>query len=70
MNVEHLGVYGEGDTVIVEQRFRASLANGNEYGNNYCFIFKARDGRICEVGEYMDTLKGFRQVFGRMRSGR
>ena len=57
-------MYSEGATVIVEQRFRATLVNHRNYDNDYCFVFKVRDGRICEIREYMDTLSGFRQIFG------
>jgi len=64
VNIEIKGVYGDGDTVVVEQRFSAKVANGNAYQNDYCFIFKVRDGKIAEMREYMDTLGGFRQIFG------
>ena len=64
VNIEVKGVYGDGDTVIVEQRFSAKLPNGKPYQNDYCFVFKVRDGKIAEMREYMDTLSGFRQIFG------
>ena len=31
---------------------------------SYGTVFKVRDGRIAEMREFMDTLSGFRQVFG------
>ena len=64
VNIEFSGVYGEGDTVVLEQRTRATLANGHGYDIDYCFVFKVRDGRVCQMREYMDTLNGFRQIFG------
>jgi len=64
VNIEVKGVYGDGDTVIVEQRFSAKLPSGKPYENDYCFVFKVRDGKIAEMREYMDTLSGFRQIFG------
>jgi uncharacterized protein len=64
VNIEIKGVYGDSDTVVVEQRFRATVANGKLYENDYCFVFKVRDGKIAEMREYMDTLGGFRQIFG------
>jgi len=64
VNIEVTGLYGDGDTVIMEHRFRAKLANGRSYENEYCFVFKVREGRIAEMREYMDTLGGFRQIFG------
>ena len=59
-----MGIYSEGDTVVMLQRLRAKLANGRAYDNVYCFVFKVRVGRIGEMREFMDTLSGFRQVFG------
>jgi ketosteroid isomerase-like protein len=56
--------YCEGDTVIVELRLQATLANGRRYDNDYCFIFELRDGRIARVREYMDTQKGRACIFG------
>ena len=64
VNIEIKGVYGDGDAVVVEQRFQAKLPDGRPYRNDYCFIFKVRDGKIAEMREYMDTLSGFRQIFG------
>ena len=64
VKVDFNDIYSEGETVIVEQRFRATVVNGRSYDNDYCFVFKVRDGRICQMREYMDTLTGFRQIFG------
>ncbi|HWW88970.1 MAG TPA: nuclear transport factor 2 family protein [Vicinamibacterales bacterium] len=64
VKVDVLRLFGDGDVVILEQRTRATLANGRSYCNDYCFIIKVRDGRIALIREYMDTLSGFRQVFG------
>lgn len=58
------GVYADGDTVIVEERMRATLAGGKPYENDYCFVFKVAGDRIREVREYMDTRKGWHMVFG------
>jgi uncharacterized protein len=57
VKVEFRGVYAEGDIVIVEQRMRATLANGNAYDNDYCFVFEVENGLIRRVREYMDTAK-------------
>src|SRR5277367_1370446 len=64
IELEPMGIYGEGDTVVVIQRLRAKLANGRSYDSIYCFVFKVRDGKIAEMREFMDTLSGFRKVFG------
>ncbi|MEU1203856.1 nuclear transport factor 2 family protein [Nocardia sp. NPDC005825] len=62
--VEFRGFYVDGDRVIVEETMSATLANGNAYRNDYCFIFELRDGLIHRVREYMDTARGHRDVFG------
>ncbi|CAN5222604.1 nuclear transport factor 2 family protein [soil metagenome] len=58
------GLYADGDRVIMEERFRARLPNGRDYDNAYCFVFELQDGKVRRMREYMDTLGGYRQVFG------
>ncbi len=62
--IEFTALHADGDTVIVEERMRASLPDGRRYDNAYCFVFELKDGRISQVREYMDTLKGWQMVFG------
>lgn len=62
--VDFRGFYLAGDRVIVEETMSATLANGNVYSNDYCFVFELRDGLIYRVREYMDTARGHRDVFG------
>ncbi len=62
--IDFRGVYADGDVVIIEQRMRATLASGNAYDNDYCFVFEVKDGLVHRVREYMDTAKGNRMVFG------
>jgi ketosteroid isomerase-like protein len=50
--------------VVIEQRLRATLPNGNAYDNDYCFVLELENGLIRRVREYMDTAKGNRMVFG------
>lgn len=64
IDIAFRGVYADGDTVIVEERMRATLAGGKPYENDYCFVFTVAGDRIREVREYMDTRKGWRMVFG------
>jgi uncharacterized protein len=64
VRTEFAGVYANGDTVIVEMRLLATLANGNSYDNDYCFIFELQCGLIRRMREYMDTAKGYRMIFG------
>jgi uncharacterized protein len=68
VKVEFRGVYADGDVVIVEERMQATLANGNAYDNDYCFVFEVENGLIRRVREYMDTAKGHRMIFATDRS--
>jgi uncharacterized protein len=61
---EFRGFYADGNIVVIEQRLRATLANGNAYDNDYCFVLELENGLIHRVREYMDTAKGNRMVFG------
>jgi uncharacterized protein len=54
----------QGATAVLEQRFEATLPGGRHYENDYCFVFETRDGRVHRMREYMDTQRGFRQIFG------
>jgi ketosteroid isomerase-like protein len=58
------GFYADGNVVVIEQRLRATLANGNAYDNDYCFVLELENGLIRRVREYMDTAKGNRMVLG------
>ena len=57
-------VYADGNTVIFERRFRGTLVNGRSYDNDYCFIFEMAGSRVRRIREYMDTRKGYAQIFG------
>ncbi|MEV7097161.1 nuclear transport factor 2 family protein [Amycolatopsis sp. NPDC051045] len=58
------GFHTDGERVVVEETMTATLANGNHYANDYCFVFELRAGLIHRVREYMDTARGHRMVFG------
>lgn len=65
VRVDFGSILCEGDTVIVEERMQAVLANGRHYDNDYCFFFQLdAAGRIHRVREYMDTRKGHSCIFG------
>jgi ketosteroid isomerase-like protein len=64
VTVEFHGFLVDGERVVVEETMTATLANGNHYANDYCFVFELRDGLIHRVREYMDTARGHRMVFG------
>jgi ketosteroid isomerase-like protein len=56
--------YADGNTVIFERRISATLANGGRYDNDYCFILEMSGTRVRRIREYMDTRKGYQQIFG------
>ncbi|MGF6351697.1 nuclear transport factor 2 family protein [Variovorax sp. W2I14] len=64
VSVDFTHLLCDGDTVVLEMRLQATLANGRHYDNDYCFILELRDGRIARMREYMDTQKGRRIVIG------
>ncbi len=61
--VDFTAIIAEGTTVVVEQRLRATLMNGNHYNNEYCFIVELSGGLIHRVREYMDTRRA-EEMFG------
>ncbi|GGO48617.1 nuclear transport factor 2 family protein [Streptomyces lasiicapitis] len=58
------GFHADGERVIVEETMTATLADGRHYANDYCFVFKLRNGLIHRVREYADTARGHRMIFG------
>ncbi len=69
IDIQFRGVHADGHTVIVEERMQATLPNGSTYDVAYCFVFELEGWQIKQVREYMDTLKGWRTVFGATVSG-
>jgi ketosteroid isomerase-like protein len=53
----------EGDRVAVEVESWGELQNGRVYNNEYHFLMTIRDGKICEVKEYLDTQHVFATWF-------
>ncbi|WP_417609857.1 nuclear transport factor 2 family protein [Parasphingorhabdus sp.] len=49
-------IIADGDHVVVLAKGDAETVEGNRYDNDYCFVFRMRDGKIVEVREYMDTI--------------
>lgn len=58
------GLHTDGERVTVEATTTATLANGNPYSNDYCFVFELRDGLIHRAREYVDTARAHRMIFG------
>ncbi len=53
----------EGDTAVVQQRLTATAkATGNDYDNQYCWVYTCDEGRITYMEEYADTLYAARQM--------
>jgi uncharacterized protein len=50
-----INLISEGETVVAEVRGDAQTRSGKRYNNEYCFLFKFRDGKIAEIIEYCDT---------------
>lgn len=50
-----INLIAEGDQVVAEVRGEVMTKRGARYDNEYCFIFRFRDGKIAEVVEYADT---------------
>jgi uncharacterized protein (TIGR02246 family) len=53
----------DGDRAVVQQRLTAKAHNGNDYANEYCWVYTCRDGKVQLLEEYADTLYAGR-VFG------
>ncbi len=45
----------EGDTVAIEATSSGTTVRGDAYAQEYHFLMRARDGKITEWKEYMDT---------------
>lgn len=57
-----VNLIAEGDQVVAEVRGSVLAKSGQRYDNEYCFIFRFRDGKIFEVVEYCDTALGERAL--------
>ncbi|MER5389020.1 hypothetical protein [Saccharopolyspora sp. NPDC002686] len=53
-----------GERVVVEAAVAATLANGDPYDNDYCFVVELRGGLVRRVREYTDTARAHRMIFG------
>jgi ketosteroid isomerase-like protein len=48
-------VTAEDDRVAVEVEVEGVAPNGKLYNNTFHYLFRFRDGKICQVKEYVDT---------------
>ena len=54
----------EGDRVAIEAESYGQHVSGKTYNNQYHFVLRARDGKIVEWREYMDTMHAMDVLFG------
>jgi ketosteroid isomerase-like protein len=57
MQVEIRNLLADGDWVVLQYLLRCRAANGNDYEQEYVFLFEIRDGRITTIWDYYDTLQ-------------
>lgn len=50
----------DGDTAVVQQTLSARTLAGNQYENEYCWVYTCADGKISRIEEYVDTWKAAR----------
>lgn len=48
-------IIADRDRVVVLARGEVKTVRGEDYNNEYCFVFRMRDRQIVEVREYCDT---------------
>ncbi|MGD2134076.1 MAG: nuclear transport factor 2 family protein [Maricaulaceae bacterium] len=48
-------IIADGDIVVVQANGENVTAEGTPYCNDYCFVYRLKDGKIVEVEEYLDT---------------
>ena len=53
---EILNTIAEGDSVAVEMRHLDTAMDGEGYDTEYHMLYHFRDGKICKVKEYFDSL--------------
>ncbi|GLH80563.1 ketosteroid isomerase [Bradyrhizobium sp. SSBR45G] len=46
----------EDDLVVVEAKGEMRTRSGQPYNNDYCLIYRLREGRIVEIREYCDSV--------------
>lgn len=63
-----LNFWADGEHVVVEARGEMERNDGVPYRNEYCLVFRLRDGKIVEFREYMDSAL-CEQVLGKFPGG-
>jgi ketosteroid isomerase-like protein len=57
LNRTVVGLYGEGNTVILEVKAKGRLRNGEPYENAGCVVWELENDKIVRVRQYVDTQK-------------
>ena len=57
LHLRIVGVYGDGNTVVLEDRGKGRLRNGQAYENETVKVVEIENGKIKHVREYADTVK-------------
>lgn len=55
MRYDYHAVIADGDYVVMQFTLMAITANGKDYENDYCLLFRLAEGLIAEVKEFFDT---------------
>ena len=63
LSVRVVRMVGEDQTVAAEVEIKTKNKDGKDYHNHYAFWFDVRDGKICRVREYLDTLYAQQVLF-------
>src|SRR5215831_5269331 len=53
-------ILADGDTAVVQHSISAKTRAGEQYDNEYCWVYHCRDGKIAKIEEYADTHKAAR----------
>ena len=61
--IEVEAMVADDEWVAVQMVMTARTAKGADYRNFYHWAFRVRDGRICAVKEYVDTLYAQKMLF-------
>ena len=61
--IEREAIASSGDRVFVEMTITAKTAAGEDYLNQYVFVFTIREGLIVEIHEHLDSLYAQRKLF-------
>lgn len=48
-------ILAEGAIAVVQQNISAETHDGEQYDNEYCWVYHCRDGEIAKIDEYSDT---------------